>query len=119
MDDLSQRKLLSATCHGAIFFSLAVVLISIPIAILLTSEDPIVKENAKESINFQINLYLYAVVVLSIVMAIGEPLLIVLAIVSILFTLTTASLLLPLIAIERVITKPQTPYRYRSILRLL
>lgn len=111
MDDFSQRKLLSAACHGAIFFSSTVISIGIPIAILLVSDDLVVKENAKESINFHINLFLYAIVfiILSFV-AIGIPLLILLGI---------ASILLPIIAIVRVATDPQTPYRYPFILRLL
>ncbi|PSB30768.1 DUF4870 domain-containing protein [Stenomitos frigidus] len=111
MDDFSQRKLLSAACHGAIFFSSTIVSIGIPIAILLVSDDPVVKENAKESINFHINLFLYAIVfIILIFVAIGIPLLILLGI---------ASLLLPIIAIVRVATEPQTPYRYPFILRLL
>lgn len=111
MDDFSQRKLLSAACHGAIFFSSTVISIGIPIAILLVSDDPVVKENAKESINFHINLFLYAIVfIILIFVAIGIPLLILLGI---------ASILLPIIAIVRVATEPQTPYRYPFILRLL
>ena len=111
MDDFSQRKLLSAACHGAIFFSSTIVSIGIPIAILLVSDDSVVKENAKESINFHINLYIYAVIfALLILVAIGIPLLVLLAI---------ASFLLPIIAIVRVATEPQTPYRYPFILRLL
>ncbi|MBW4578734.1 MAG: DUF4870 domain-containing protein [Tildeniella nuda ZEHNDER 1965/U140] len=111
MDDFSQRKLLSAACHGAIFFSSTVISVGIPIAILLVSNDPVVKENAKESINFHINLFLYAIVfIILIFVAIGIPLLILLGI---------ASILLPIIAIVRVATEPQTPYRYPFILRLL
>ncbi|MBD2036799.1 DUF4870 domain-containing protein [Leptolyngbya sp. FACHB-321] len=111
MDDFSQRKLLSAACHGAIFFSSTIVSIGIPIAILVVSDDPVVKENAKESINFHINLYIYGIIfALLILVAIGIPLLILLAI---------ASFLLPIIAIVRVATDPQKPYRYPFILRLL
>ena len=111
MDDFSQRKLLSAACHGAIFFSSTIVSIGIPIAILLVSNDSVVKENAKESINFHINLFLYAIVfIILIFVAIGVPLLILLGI---------ASILLPIIAIVRVATEPEKPYRYPFILRLL
>jgi uncharacterized Tic20 family protein len=111
MDDFSQRKLLSAASHGAIFFSSTIVSIGIPIAILLVSDDAVVKENAKESINFHINLYIYAIIfVLLVFVAIGIPLLILLAI---------ASFLLPIMAIVRVATNPQKPYRYPFILRLL
>jgi uncharacterized Tic20 family protein len=111
MDNQDRRKLLSALCHGAIFFSSTVISIGIPIAVLLITADPVVKENAKESINFHINLFLYAIVFgLLVLVAIGIPLLVLLGI---------ASLLLPIVAIVRVATDPQTPYRYPFIWRLL
>ena len=53
-----KRKLLSATAHGSVFISALVISIGIPIAILLVSEDTIIKENAKEAINFHINVWL-------------------------------------------------------------
>ncbi|MBW4474658.1 MAG: DUF4870 domain-containing protein [Stenomitos rutilans HA7619-LM2] len=111
MDNQDRRKLLSALCHGAIFLSSTVISIGIPIAILLITDDSVVKENAKESINFHINLFLYAIVFgLLVLVAIGIPLLILLGI---------ASILLPIVAIVRVATEPQTPYRYPFIWRLL
>ncbi|XGV95251.1 MAG: DUF4870 domain-containing protein [Leptolyngbya sp. BL-A-14] len=111
MDNQDRRKLLSALCHGAIFFSSTVISIGIPIAILLITDDPVVKENAKESINFHINLFLYAILFgLLVLVAIGIPLLVLLGI---------ASILLPIVAIVRVATEPQTPYRYPFIWRLL
>lgn len=61
--DLDQRKLLSALAHGAIFFSVALFSIGVPIALLLISNDPIVKENAKESINFHFNVWFWSIVI--------------------------------------------------------
>lgn len=55
---LDKRKLLSALAHGSIFISALVLSIGIPIAILSVSEDPIVKDNAKEAINFHLNIWL-------------------------------------------------------------
>ncbi len=111
MTDLNTRKLLSALCHGAIFFSPTVVSLGIPILILLLNDDPVVKENAKESINFHINLYLYGIVfALLIFVAIGIPLLIILWIVSI---------LMPIVAIVYCATNPTKPYRYPFILRIV
>jgi uncharacterized Tic20 family protein len=111
MDDLTTRKLLSVICHAAIFFSSLLVSIGIPIAVLLISEDPVVKENARESINFHINLFLYAIFfVLLILVAIGIPLLILLGI---------ANLLLPIVAIVHCATNPDKPYRYPLIFRLV
>ncbi len=111
MDDLAKRKLLSALCHGAIFFSSLLVSIGIPIAVLLITDDPIVRENAKESINFHINLYLYAVIFgVLVLVAIGIPLLIILAIVSV---------LMPIVAIVHCATNTDKPYRYPFIFRIV
>lgn len=111
MNELEQRKLLSALCHGAIFFSSTIVSIGIPIAILMTSDDPVVKENAKESLNFHINLYIYAVIfILLVFVIIGIPLLVLLGI---------ASFIMPIIALIQVLGNPDRPYRYPFVYRLV
>ncbi|NJM69164.1 MAG: DUF4870 domain-containing protein [Scytonema sp. RU_4_4] len=111
MQQVNQRRLLSALCHGAIFFSSTIVSIGIPIAIMLTTNDPVVKENAKESLNFHINLYIYAIVFgLLVLVAIGIPLLAVLAIVS---------FLMPILAILHILDDPNSPYSYPFIFRVL
>lgn len=105
-----QRKLLSALSHGAIFFSSLLVSIGIPIAILLLNNDPIVKTNAVESLNFHINLYIYGIIFsLLILVGIGIPLLILLGI---------ASFVMPIIAIVKVLSHPEQPYRYPFLLRI-
>ena len=53
-----KQKLLSALAHGSVFISALVFSIGIPIAILLVSEDSLIKENAKEAINFHFNVWL-------------------------------------------------------------
>jgi uncharacterized protein len=58
-----KRKLLSCLCHGAIFFSTALVSIGVPIIISIISDDPVVKGNAKESINFHFNVWFWATVI--------------------------------------------------------
>ncbi|MEA5569621.1 DUF4870 domain-containing protein [Calothrix sp. UHCC 0171] len=104
-----QRKLLSALSHGSIFLSSTVISIGVPIAIFIISEDPVVKENAKESLNFHINLYIAAIVfAFLILIAIGIPLLILLGI---------ASFVMPIIAIIRVIENENIPFRYPFIFR--
>ncbi|MBD2020166.1 DUF4870 domain-containing protein [Leptolyngbya sp. FACHB-36] len=111
MLDSDRRKLLSALSHGAIFFSSTIVSIGIPIAILLVSDDPVIKQNARESINFHINLYIYGVIFgLLVLVAIGIPLLII---------LFAVSIIMPIVAIVHSITKPEQPYRYPLILRLV
>lgn len=109
--ETSQRKLLSALSHGAILLSSTIVSIAIPIVILLVSEDPIVKANAIESLNFHINLYLYAIIFgVLIFVLIGIPLMILLGV---------ASIVLPIIAIVKVLDRPDLPYRYPFIFRVL
>ncbi|MBD0302322.1 MAG: DUF4870 domain-containing protein, partial [Tolypothrix sp. T3-bin4] len=72
MYDTDKRKLLSALCHGAIFFSTAFVSVGVPIAMLFVSDDPVVKENAKEAINFHFNVWLYgAIITVLIVVTFG------------------------------------------------
>ncbi|NET74402.1 MAG: DUF4870 domain-containing protein [Sphaerospermopsis sp. SIO1G2] len=62
MYDSEKRKLLSALSHGAIFFSTTFISVGLPIALLIISDDPVVKDNAKESINFHFNIWLYGTI---------------------------------------------------------
>jgi uncharacterized Tic20 family protein len=61
--DSDKRKLLSCLCHGSIFFSTLLFSIGIPIVIQIISDDPVVKTNAKESINFHLNVWFWATVI--------------------------------------------------------
>ncbi|KKI99078.1 DUF4870 domain-containing protein [Prochlorothrix hollandica] len=61
--DPDKRKLLSLVCHGSVFASTLVVGVSIPIIILMVSDDLIVKNNAKEAINFQITAWIWTIIV--------------------------------------------------------
>jgi uncharacterized protein len=109
--DLDKRKLLSALCHGAIFFSAFVLTVGIPITILLISDDPVVKDNAREAINFMINVWFYGIVML------------------VLFWLLVGWLLLPfwflyhwvlpIFAIVHCLRSPDFAFRYPLIVRLL
>lgn len=97
--------------HGAIFLSSTIVSIAIPVVILVTSDDPVVKENAKESLNFHINLYIYAIICgLLTLLVIGIPLL---------FILVIISVIMPIIAIVNVVNDPDRPYRYPFVFRVL
>jgi uncharacterized Tic20 family protein len=58
-----KRKLLSCLCHGSIFFSTILFSVGVPIAINIISNDPVVKGNAKESINFHFNVWFWATVI--------------------------------------------------------
>lgn len=111
MYDTDKRKLLSSLCHGSIFFSLIGISIGIPIAILLVSDDPVVKESAKEALNFHFNVWLYGIIfgILTIVL-IGFALLGILQLINV---------VLPVLAILHSLSNPETTYRYPFIFRLL
>ena len=111
MYDPDKRKLLSALSHGSIFFSLLGVSIGIPIAILFVSDDPVVKDNAKEALNFHLNVWLYGIIfgVLTIIL-IGFALLGLLQLINV---------VLPILAILQALSNPDQPYRYPYIFRLL
>ncbi|MGF1492994.1 MAG: DUF4870 domain-containing protein [Microcoleaceae cyanobacterium] len=109
--DQDQRKILSVLSHGAIFFGATIVSVGIPIAMLFLAHDSIVKENAKESLNFHINLYIYGLIFsLLTFVVIGFPLLALLWIVSI---------IMPIIAIIAIANNPEQPYRYPFIFRVV
>lgn len=109
--DPDKRKLLSGLCHGSVFISALIISVGIPFAILVVSDDPVVKENAKEALNFHFNLWLYGIIfgALTIIL-IGWPLLGILAIVS---------WLMPILAILQILGNPNKAYRYPFIFRVL
>ncbi|WP_414622079.1 DUF4870 domain-containing protein [Calothrix sp. CCY 0018] len=63
MYDTDSRKLLSALCHGAIFLNFIVVPIAIPIVIFFITQDPVVKDNAKEALIFYLNVWLCGIII--------------------------------------------------------
>lgn len=109
-EDTGTRKLLSALSHGSIFFNALVLAVGVPIAILLISKDSVIKESAKEAINFHINMWFWWTVagILAWIL-IGIPLLVVLGVVN---------FIMPIIAIFYSLTQPNTTFRYPLILRL-
>ncbi len=110
-EDIDKRKLLSALAHGSIFFSALVVSIGIPIVIILITEDEIAKENAKEALNFQLNLFIYGIIfgILTLVL-IGWIFLGILGLVN---------LIMPIIGILQVLTNPYKTYKYPFIFRII
>lgn len=110
-----KRKILSALSHGSIFLSSLVISAGIPLTILLVSDDPTVKENAKEALNFHLNVWFYG------------------AIIGVLFWLLIGWLLspvllpawflyhwvLPIFAIAACLRNPEQPYRYPFLFRVL
>jgi uncharacterized Tic20 family protein len=109
MYDTDKRKLLSLVCHGAIFFSTLGLSIGAPIAVLFLSDDPVVKENATEAINFHLNVWLYALILVPLSF----------------LTLGLAGLIgfvlhwgLTIMAILQVLQNPNIAYRYPFIFRI-
>ena len=112
--DSDKRKLLSALSHGSLFINALVLSVGIPIAILLVSDDPVVKDNAKEAINFHINVWVWSAVVAAL-------------------TFVTLGLLgfilgplllavycgLAIWAIVHAVTQPDSVFRYPFILRVV
>ncbi|MBD2070038.1 DUF4870 domain-containing protein [Leptolyngbya sp. FACHB-671] len=111
MTNLEKRKLLSAVSHGVLLFNVAVLPLLVPIAVLVLSDDPIVQQNAREALNFFINIvvYIFLFLLLSFI-GIGLPLL---------FLTLFVSWLMPIIATVHALTQLDRPYRYPFILRVL
>ncbi|HEY9739308.1 MAG TPA: DUF4870 domain-containing protein [Coleofasciculaceae cyanobacterium] len=112
--DPDKRKLLSALSHGSIFFSSLVVSVAIPIAILFVSEDPIVKESAKEAINFHLNVWIYEAIVVALTVVTLGFLGIILGPIFYLFHWVP-----PILAIIQSLSNPNQSYRYPFIFRVV
>ncbi|WOD38000.1 DUF4870 domain-containing protein [Nodosilinea sp. E11] len=109
-EDTGTRKLLSAVSHASIFLNALVLSIGVPIAILLISEDTVIKDSAKEAINFHLNMWFWWTAAGILVwLLVGIPLLFVLGIVN---------FIMPIFGIIHSLTKPNTVFRYPLILRL-
>jgi uncharacterized Tic20 family protein len=111
MTNLEKRKLLSALSHGALILNIAVLPLLIPIAVLVLSDDPIVQQNAREALNFVINIVVYICFFLLLSFwGIGIPLL---------FLTFFVSWAMPIIAAVHAVTQLDRAYRYPFILRVL
>lgn len=113
--DPTRRKLLSALSHGAIFINYTGVSIGIPLVLLFITEDPVVKANARESLNLHFNLWIgWAIAAFLWFTIIGIPLAILLSI-----PLFILSFVMPILAMIQILGNPDTKYRYPFILHLL
>ena len=109
--NLDTNKILSALSHGSIFFNSLFVAIGIPIAILLLNNDSVVQGNAKEAINFHLNMFIAWIVVVALCfIVIGFVLLPFLVVINI---------VMPIIAIVQTASNPYKIYRYPFIIRLI
>lgn len=109
--NLDNQRLLSLLCHGACLFSATIVSVGIPIALLFTTEDSVVKANAREALNFQITVFIAGIIgFLLLFVGVGFIILPLVGLFSIIF---------PIIAMVKVLEQPGQPYRYPLTLRLL
>jgi uncharacterized protein len=110
-DNSTKKKLLSVACHASIFLSATLVSVGIPLVIYFVSDDETVKENAKEALNFHLNIWISGIIfgILTWVL-IGWLLLAILGI---------ATLVLPILAILQVWNDPYKVFRYPFIFRVL
>lgn len=115
MQEITKVKLLRASSHASALFSWSVIFIGVPIAILLISNDPLVRDSAKEAINFQISMIIITCIAVGLLFTvIGIPVAILMFI-----YVAVASLVLPIIAIVSVCADPEKAYRYPLTIRLI
>jgi hypothetical protein len=115
--DIDKRRLLSSLSHGSLFFSVLIASVGIPIAVLLVSDDPVVKGNAKEALNFHFNVWLLGGIV-----AISGALwwtIVLLPIALIGGLILLLSWVMPIFAILKCLREPDQVYRYPFILHIL
>ncbi len=109
--DSDKRKLFSIASHGSIFISQLVLSAGVPLALLFLSDDSVVKDNAKEALNFHFNMWLYSVLlIIPAALIIGLPLVALLGLVQI---------IMPVLAILSSVSDPDKAYRYPFIFRPL
>jgi uncharacterized protein len=119
--DKSKRFLLSLVCHGFTLIGVSLLSIAAPIAVLFVSDDEVVRQNAKESINFHLNIWFWAAVIGGIYGFLSFITFGLLGLV--LFPLVAFGFLWhfgwSVMAILHTVTNPNEPYRYPFIFRLL
>ena len=110
-DNTNNRKLLSILAHASILLGFSLISIVVPLAIMSSSEDNVVKKNAKESLNFFITSYILAIICIPLMfIIIGFPLFVLLVV---------ATWVMPIIAIVKLVENPDRAYRYPLIFHML
>ncbi|MEM7725575.1 MAG: DUF4870 domain-containing protein [Cyanobacteria bacterium P01_A01_bin.45] len=113
MYDTDSRTFLSALSHGAILFSGLIFSIIIPVVVLVLSNDSVVKDNARESVNFHINIWLYGIIIAALI-AVTFGSLNFLG-----FLWFTTQWMVTIWALFCVFSNPDQPFRYPFILRVI
>jgi uncharacterized Tic20 family protein len=113
------RRLFSLLCHGSIFLSSIVFPALLPLAIYLTASDEVIKESAREVLNFHLNIWVYGALTAGLIvfltaLIITIPLAWVVGIAFYLFHWVP-----PVFALLATLKNPDQPYRYPFIWRIL
>jgi uncharacterized Tic20 family protein len=111
---MDKRKLLSILSQASIFLSSTVVSVAVPLAIYFVSDDQIVRENAKESLNFHFNVWLYGIIIGVLAFFTFGLLGFILGPILLLF-----SIIMPILAIVQIWGDCDQAFRYPLIWRLL
>jgi uncharacterized protein len=124
MNLFKTRQLLAVLCHGSLYGSPLILPIAFPLIIWLTHEDIVVKENAKEAVNFFINYLIFSLItspftVMLLTENIVMPRPLTLLYLGVIFLICLIILVLPAVAIIRVLSHPQVTYHYPFIRRPL
>ena len=109
-----KRKLLSALAHGSIFISALLFSVAIPIAIYFVSDDRLIQENAKEAINFHLNVWVIGAVIAALSFLTFGLLGLILAPIWFLYHWG-----LSIWAIAHCLQQPDTEFRYPFIVRVM
>ncbi len=114
-----KRKLFSLLCHGSIFLGSLLFTSAIPLVILLLFDDPVIKETAKETLNYHFNIWLYGAIAAGLisfftVLFFTIPLNFFIGGALGLFTLVP-----PIFGILATLSNPDQAYRYPFIWRVL
>lgn len=107
----NNSKLLSVISHVACLFTSAILAIAVPVILLSIAEDEVSKGNAREAINFQITMFIWAIIgVILAFVGIGFV---------ILFVVAAWSIIAPIIKIIQVLNTPDQTARYGFIFRFV
>jgi uncharacterized protein len=114
-----KRKLFSLLCHGSIFLGSLVIPAAIPLIILLLFEDSVIKETAKETLNYHFNIWLYGAITAGLV-TFFTALIITIPVAWVIGTAFFAfHWIPPIFGLLATVSNPNEPYRYPFIWRIL
>jgi len=111
---MDKRKLLSILSHASIFLSSTFISVGIPLTIFFVSDDDLVKENAREALNFHFNVWLYGIIIGVLAFFTLGLLGFILGPILILFTV-----IMPILALVQIWGDSDQAFRYPLIWRLL